>query len=107
MRRAVFRIKYVPVEGTAEIQAPVSTIPEPFALRCARTANDPGSKGYDPVDNNCGAFPDYEMVPVVQSNHRIGGFFDTDDMVRVEVHNLSVHACHKNHAVTGFIEISL
>jgi hypothetical protein len=62
---------------------------------------DLGAECNDLVDNDPGRFFDNKMVVIEQGDNRIGGFLNTDDMVRVDVKGLSVHTGKKNHGRTG------
>lgn len=61
-------------------------------------AYDPGTKGDNSADDDCCTLYDNIMIAVKECDNRIRSFLNTDNMIRIQVHGLSVHTCQNNHA---------
>jgi hypothetical protein len=97
---AVFRAYYVPVKCAAAKQACFLTLKVFFPVMATGTPDDFGPVCHDPADDNAGSLLDDEVVAIEECNDRVGRLFDADDVVRVDIHLLFVHAGQKYHVVT-------
>lgn len=100
MCRAVFGADYVPVKCATAKLAGLLPIQIFLLTGTAGTPDDFGTVCNNPADNYAGTFHDNEVVPVEESNNRVGRLFDADDMVRIDVHLLFVHTGQKYHVGT-------
>lgn len=87
--------------GTEELTPPRG--PSTLASHSAGSVYDAGAEGNDLVDYYAGRFFHNKAMAVKQCYDRIWSFFNTDDMVRVNVECLPVHTCKKNHVITGAV----
>jgi hypothetical protein len=92
MYRAVFRADYIPIKCAAAKQACFLPFEIFFPAMYTGTADYFGSVCHDPADNSTGSFFDDEVISVEECNDRVRRLFDADDVVRVDVHFLLVHA---------------
>lgn len=108
MYRAVFGAYYFPIKCATAKQACFLSFEIFFSTVPARPTDDFGPVCHDSADDNAGTFLDDEVVPVEERNDRVGRLFDADDVVRVDVHLLFVHAGQKNHVVTNkYVDFSI
>jgi hypothetical protein len=107
MVRTFFRADNLPVEGAAAKLTDFLPLKEFLAPKTTGTPDNSGPVGNDPADDGGGPLLDDEMVAVKESDDRIGCFFNADDVIRVEVHHLFVHAGQDYHGFTKIMEFSL
>lgn len=64
-----------------------------------RTPQKPGFKSNDPVQNHPGMVTYQNMIAIIERYNGIRCLFDTDDMVRIQKHLLSVKPCDQDHEI--------
>ncbi len=69
--------------------------------RSFTTPHDSGPESDYFADDGACTVLDNIMVAVEQSDDGIRGLFNADYVVRIQKHQLSVHTCQCNHAVTA------
>jgi len=105
--RTLFRTDDIAIEGAAAELTCFLPFQIFFSANPAGSSDNPGPVGNDSADNGSNSLRYNEAVTVKQGNDRVGGFFDTDDVVRIDVHHLFVHAGQQYHGFTKNAEISL
>ncbi len=107
MVRTFFRTDDILIESAAA--KPTDFLPFQVFLAGmpAGAADNSGPVGNDSADDDGDALFDDKTVSVKKGNDRIRCFFDANDVVRVDVHHLLVHAGQEYHGFTKIMEISL
>ena len=81
--------------------APASEV-GPASRYRSRTAQKNGSVGHDAIEQHLGRFPHQDVIAVEQGNDRIRCLFNTDDMIRIQEHGLSVKPGDQDHGSLRF-----
>lgn len=64
---------------------------------CCRTAQNECSEGDDAIQERLGWLPNQNVIAVKQGDDRIRRLFNTDYMIRIQEHRLSVKPGDQNH----------
>ena len=97
MYRTVFRVSSILIECAAAKQACFLTIGMFSSAKPTGALNYFGPVCHNAADDDAGVFLDNEMVSVEKCNNGVWGFLYADNMVRIDVHLLFVHAGQQYH----------